>query len=82
MKASSFQEGWILIGSDIDCTVKFKLSAEKALLLEENRSAKLEQKKFSLLKKACIQENVTKAPKRDIQGLLYFKKSALLLLRN
>ena len=58
------------MGCHLDPSLKVRLNAEKALIMEGENTAKFDQKKIELVQKAKVHEASQSVPKRAVQGLV------------
>ena len=58
------------LGCVLDSNLKVRLTAEKALIMEDEATAKVEVKKLELIQKAKVHEASQSVPKRACQGLV------------
>ena len=58
------------LGCILDSTLKARLTAEKALIMEDEALAKVEIKRMELVQKAKVNEASQSVPKRACQGLV------------
>ena len=58
------------LGCTLDSTLKARLTAEKALIMEDEAQAKIEVKRLELVQKAKVNEASQSVPKRACQGLV------------
>merc|ERR1711888_299849 len=58
------------MGCQVDSSLKARLNAEKTKILEDENTAKFDQKKLELIQKARVHEASQSVPKRVVQGLV------------
>ena len=58
------------LGCTLDSSLKTRLTAEKALIMEDEAQAKVEVKRLELVQKAKVNEASQSVPKRACQGLV------------
>ena len=58
------------LGCNLNSSLKTRLTAEKALIMEDEAQAKVEVKRLELVQKAKVNEASQSVPKRPCQGLV------------